>query len=149
MQRHVHEAAVAVGAHPRHPGDRGRLEASVAHDAEPPGPLRDEHASVWQEGQAPRVRQAPDDHAYADALLLLGRHELERPGPQRWHRQADAGRHLRVADDEHADNHRHGHGEPACVGTSHHLHLLGHLQRPTSPRMTHVGLALGRHLGAV
>ena len=33
MQRDVHEAAVAVGSHPRHAGNRMRIELSVADDA--------------------------------------------------------------------------------------------------------------------
>ena len=39
------------------PRDRLRLERALADDAQPAGPLGDEHVAVRQEGEAPRVRQ--------------------------------------------------------------------------------------------
>ena len=105
MQRDVHEAAVAVGPHTRHAGNRRRIEYAVADDAEPAGPFGDQHAAVREKRDAPWMRQPSGHDADAD-LVLFGRIEHERSRTERRHGQADDGpwlnrlRLLRVAGDQ-------------------------------------------------
>ena len=97
MERDIHETAVAVGSHARHAGDGRRIEHSVADDAQPARPFGDQHATVREERETPRVREALGDDADAD-LLLLGGIEFERPRAQGRHGQSDGRPLLSVAD---------------------------------------------------
>ena len=88
VERHVHQAAVAVDPHLRHPGDGTRIELAVAHHAQPAVALDDQHPAARQERDAPGMRQSPGHDADADLVLLGG---VDHPGAvaQRPHRHAD------------------------------------------------------------
>ncbi len=88
MQHHIHQPALPVHRDFRQPGDRLRVELVVRDQAQPPGFLRDEHASVRKEGERPGLLQTAHEFHYAKRMLLgldgLGYGKLhgERAGQQ-------------------------------------------------------------------
>ena len=93
-------------------GDRTRVEPAVLHDAEAPRTLRHQHASVRQEGEAPRMFQSAGDLHQADTVLR-GIVDTEGFG----HRLGSDGAHHRNRRDE---RRRQGCGgaEPRAAGRS-------------------------------
>ncbi|OMP12863.1 spermatogenesis-associated protein 21 [Corchorus olitorius] len=72
-EHHVEQAALALGPHARHAGERRRQLARAVEQAQPARPLGDQHAAVGQEGQAPGMFEAARD--FADLGLHLLRRE--------------------------------------------------------------------------
>ena len=105
MERHVHQAAVAVVPHFRHAGNGARVELVIANQAQPAVALDNQHSAVRQERDAPGVRQPAGHDADADLVLLGG---VDHPGAvaQRRHRHADGFFVLRVADRDQAEQQR-------------------------------------------
>ena len=90
----VEQAALAARVHRRQTGHRlGHLLAVGAHDAQPAGPLGDEHLAVGQEREAPRVDQPFGDglDVERDVELLLGARASDRRTPASDLRRSAAG----------------------------------------------------------
>ena len=57
MEGDIHQPAIAVGSNRWHAGNGVRFKHSIANDAETPGPLGDQHASVGKERDGPWIRE--------------------------------------------------------------------------------------------
>ena len=68
MQRNLEQAALPHGVNLRDPGDRLRIERSVAHDSQAADLLGHEHVAVRQERQAPWKRESSHDGHHANRL---------------------------------------------------------------------------------
>jgi len=70
MQSDVEQPTLTAGGDCRQTLHRTRIELAVTHDAQAPFALGDQHASVREKGERPRVLQPPGEDAHVNSVLL-------------------------------------------------------------------------------